>query len=73
MSESVNVKIIERGKDGDTCCFELRDFKGEVYVLDNCHAKETFGLLREGYQGMCNEHIAHLNIYPNGNAELVFC
>lgn len=69
MSKIINVEIIENKKDGETLCFLLKDSNNNLYKITNCHIKETFGEFL-GYHGMCNEHIAHLDIYPNRNSVL---
>ena len=70
MSRSINVKIINRGKEGETLCFKVIDAEGCIYEIGDCYLKETFGVF-EGYFGSCNGVPAQLNIFTNGSVELL--
>ncbi len=70
MSKSIDVKIINHGKDGDTLCFRLVDSEGKVYIIDNCHLKETFSVF-VGYFGSCDGVPTQLNKFANGRAGIL--
>ena len=70
MSKSINVKIINHGKEGDTLCFKLEDSEGRIYEIGDCYLKETLDVF-EGYFGSYNGVPAQLNIFTNGKVELL--
>ena len=70
MCKTIKVDIIDKGKDGETMCFRLRDSDGNYYEIDNCHLKDTYGVF-EGYSGSFEGCPAHLNILYNGDVLLM--
>ena len=66
----MKVKIINKGKDGDSLCFKVKDSQGKEYIIDDCKIKNTFGLF-EGYFGSYKGYPAHLNILSEDNVELL--
>ena len=67
----MKVTIKNKGKEGDSLCFEVVDSKGKSYIIGDCKKKETHGLFKEGYFGSIEGHPAHLNILAEDNIELI--
>ena len=66
----MKVEIINKGKEGESKCFEVKDCKGKVYVISDCKTKNTYGAF-EGYFGSYEGRPAHLNILSDDNIELI--
>lgn len=67
---AMKVTIINRGKEGDSLCFKVKDSKGKEYIIGDCKIKDTLGEF-EGYFGSYEGHPAHLNILSEDNVELL--
>jgi len=66
----MKVKIINKGRDGESLCFKVVDENGIVYLISDCIVKETLGTF-DGYFGSYEGHPAHLNIIAKDNVVLL--